>query len=40
MSADDKAAQIAEAKATAEEATDDLLIRHCNETVDCLEAAH
>jgi len=40
MSADDKAAQIAEAKATAEDATDDLLIRHCNETIACLEAAN
>jgi F-type H+-transporting ATPase subunit epsilon len=39
MSSDDKAAQIAEAKATAEDATDDLLIRHCNETVACLESA-
>lgn len=39
MSADDKAAQIAEAKAKAEDATDDLLIRHCNETLACLEAA-
>lgn len=40
MSADDKAAQIAEAKATVEDATDDLLIRHCNETIACLEAAN
>lgn len=39
MSSDDKAAQIAEAKATAEDAADDLLIRHCNETVACLEGA-
>lgn len=37
MSSDDKAAQIAEAKQAADEATDDLLIRHCNETVACLE---
>ncbi len=39
MSSDDKAAQIAEAKQAADEATDDLLIRHCNETVACLEGA-
>lgn len=39
MSAEDKAAQIAEAKQTAEEATDDHIIRHCNETVACLEDA-
>ena len=39
MSAEDKAAQIAEAKATAEDTKDDHIIRHCNETVACLEDA-
>ncbi len=38
MSADEKAAQIAEAKATLEKTKDDFVIRHCNETVSCLEA--